>query len=221
MKNNSLLRVLLVLGLTESLAAGEMSAPAFTKKPVVTKAGDKAQVNFTVNRETDVTVYIDDAKGNVIRHLVSGVLGTNAPAPLKSNSLSQAIEWDGLADYGKPAEGGPFKVRVALGLGAKYERAIRVNPTSFSSINALGVGPDGTVYVAAMAAGAVWSGPFIVALNPTAGKIGCGQRRKHPALELLQRCLAADPERPNLHGIGCHVGAGERFQSQFARSLHR
>ena len=165
MKNNSLLRVLLVLGLTESLAAGEMSAPAFTKKPVVTKAGDKAQVNFIVNRETDVTVYIDDAKGNVIRHLVSGVLGTNAPAPLKSNSLSQAIEWDGLADYGKPAEGGPFKVRVALGLGAKYERAIRVNPTSFSSINALGVGPDGTVYVAAMAAGAVWSGPFIVALN--------------------------------------------------------
>ncbi len=76
---------------------------AFTRKPAATRQGEKSTVMFSVNRETDVAVFVEDAKGKIVRHLVSGVLGANPPAPLKAGALDQTIEWDGKADYGKPA----------------------------------------------------------------------------------------------------------------------
>ncbi|HOX06492.1 MAG TPA: hypothetical protein PK280_08835 [Planctomycetota bacterium] len=153
--------------------AGEPTAPPhFTAKPTATKAGDpsagsgqgKVKIAFAVSAPTDVAVYVEDAKGAAVRHLAAGVLGEKAPPPFKPG-LAQELEWDGKADYGKPAEGGPFKVRVALGLGAKYDRVMSSNRQDFISINALGTGPDGTLYVLAISNGAVWSGPQIVALN--------------------------------------------------------
>src|SRR5437870_854403 len=102
---------------------GESPAPTtFTKKPTVTKVGEKIKIDFAVSREIDVSVFIEDGNGKVIRHLVSGVLGKNPPAPLKAGSLEQSVEWDGKADFNKSATGGPFKVRVSLGLGAKYDK---------------------------------------------------------------------------------------------------
>src|SRR5579862_5492040 len=80
----------------------------FSAKPAATRGSDKVKIDFTANRETDVTVAIQDAQGKVVRHLAGGVLNKTAPEPLKPG-LSQSIEWDGKDDSGKTASGGPFK----------------------------------------------------------------------------------------------------------------
>jgi len=152
--------------LVSATLAAEPAPPAFTKKPAATKAGDKVKIEFAVDRETDVAVFIENAKDEIIRHLVAGVLGKNPPAPLKPG-LAQSVEWDGQADYGKPAEGGPFKVRVALGLGAKYDKVAKSDPLGLGGIRSLAVGRDGTLYVL-MATGGGWpngTGDVLVALN--------------------------------------------------------
>ena len=41
----------------------------------------------------------------------------------------------------EPAGGGPFKVRVALGLGAKYDKVLIEDPRSLGSIRSLAAGP--------------------------------------------------------------------------------
>ena len=89
----------------------------FTAKPVATRQGDKVKITFTVSAPTDVAVYIENNKGEIVRHLVAGVLGDNPPAPLKPGP-SQEFEWDGRADYGKPLDprpSTPVLVRVARG----------------------------------------------------------------------------------------------------------
>jgi len=160
MRTNGILLIL-------SLAAvpGLAGEVGFTTKPTATKDGDKVKISFIVSAPTDVAVYVEDAKGAVVRHLAAGVLGKNAPAPFKADSLSQELEWDGKADYGKAAGSGPFKVRVALGLGARYDRILSSNRQNLININALGTGPDGTLYVLAFTMGAVWHGPQILAFN--------------------------------------------------------
>ncbi|MCG3179150.1 MAG: hypothetical protein BIFFINMI_01481 [Phycisphaerae bacterium] len=97
-------------------AAADGPGPKFAAPPTAAKAGDGATVAFAVDRAADVAVWVLDAKGGVVRHLVAGVLGPNAPAPLKADSLAQTLAWDGKDDAGKPAEGGPFSFRVAAGL---------------------------------------------------------------------------------------------------------
>ena len=62
--------------------------------------------------------WLFDAGGAIVRHLAAGVLGENAPEPLKASSLEQTLVWDGKDDDGLPAAGGPFTVRVALALRA-------------------------------------------------------------------------------------------------------
>ena len=121
---------------------------AFTSKPSATKAGDKVKIAFAVSAPTDVAVYIEDAKGEVVRHLVAGVLGgaNPPPAPLKPG-LAQEVEWDGRADYGKPAEGGPFKVRVALGMSAKYDKVAFSMLPDLRYAATLATAPDGSLYV--------------------------------------------------------------------------
>ena len=101
-------------------SAGELTAPAFTKKPTAVKSDNKVKVEFAVDRETDVAVFVEDAQGKIVRHLIAGVLGKNPPEPLKPNSLEQSIEWDGKDDDGKPVGGAGFKFRVGLGLKAAY-----------------------------------------------------------------------------------------------------
>jgi hypothetical protein len=155
-----------LLSLTSSLWA-EQLAPQFTKKPTATKAGDKVIIEFAVDRATDAAVFIENSRGEIVRHLVAGVLGKNPPMPFKANSLAQSLEWDGKADYGKPAEGGPFKARVALGLEAKYDKVVLREPENIGAVNSLGVGPDGTLYVVHTLAnaGPGWTGQSLVAFN--------------------------------------------------------
>src|SRR6185503_4725374 len=104
---------------TATVAAAE-PPPDFVKKPTAVRSGDKVTIAFTVDRPTDVAVTVEDGQGTVVRHLAAGVLGKNPPEPLRPDTLAQALEWDGKDDYGKAAGGGPFKVRVRLGLKPEF-----------------------------------------------------------------------------------------------------
>jgi hypothetical protein len=153
----------MILTLGGSLARGEVR---FSSRPKAISDGGKASVSFAVSGPTDVEVTVLSADGKVVRHLAAGVLGgpNPPPEPLKPG-LSQTLAWDGKADYGKPAVGGPFRIRVALGLGAKYDRVVSSNRQNLAKVAALGTGPDGTLYVLAYTWGAVWEGPQILAFN--------------------------------------------------------
>jgi len=79
----------------------------------------------------------------------AGVLGKNAPPPLKPNSLEQSIVWDGRDDDGKAAVGGPFRVRVAAGLQVDHAGTVfceRAGPNYIGGVAGLAAGPDGRLY---------------------------------------------------------------------------
>jgi hypothetical protein len=93
----------------------------FTKPPVFRRVGqDRYEITFASRGNCDVTVGIVDGEGTLVRHLACGVLGPNAPAPLKANSLEQTLLWDGKNDLGRYVEL-PEKCRVKVGLGLKPE----------------------------------------------------------------------------------------------------
>jgi hypothetical protein len=180
--------------------AGEAT---FTAKPTAVKNGDKVKIAFAVSAPTDVAVYIENAKGAVVRHLVAGVLGDKAPAPLRPG-LAQEVEWDGRADYGKPAEGGPFKVRVALGLGAKYDKAVSWDPERVAGgIYSLGVSADGVLYVDGMAFDR--DGKYIRSNSPHSSAL---------TPELARYFDVMDDGSPDLSKckIGKYLSAGPVFQ---------
>ena len=118
--------------------AGEAAPPKFAKKPTATRAGDKMKVDFAVDRETDVAVFIENAQGKVVRHLAAGVLGKNPPPPLKAGSLEQSVEWDGKADYGRSTD---LTAGKSAGPGAAAGREI-----AFAWPQAVAVG-NGHAYV--------------------------------------------------------------------------
>ncbi|MHC4916665.1 MAG: flagellar hook assembly protein FlgD, partial [Planctomycetota bacterium] len=113
-----------------------------------------------------MAVFIEDTRGRIVRHLAAGALGKNAPKPFRPG-LAQSLEWDGRADYGKEAGPGPFKVRVALGLGAKYDKVVISDPGTIESVSGLAVGPDGTVYAMVSCGGTSkhWTGRQMLAFN--------------------------------------------------------
>src|SRR6185369_16143680 len=63
----------------------------FAQRPQIRRNGDKVEISFESKAACDVTVALEDGQGKIVRHLASGVLGDNAPAPLKPNSLKQTI----------------------------------------------------------------------------------------------------------------------------------
>jgi hypothetical protein len=134
-----------------AMAAASAAEPAaFTRLPTAARAGQSVKIDFAVDRETDVAVYIEDAKGGIVRHLAAGMLGANAPEPLRAG-LAQSLEWDGLDDDGQRAAGGPFKARVGLGLTAAYGGKVFTKPeehgpNNIESIWGLAAGADGRIY---------------------------------------------------------------------------
>ena len=72
----------------------------FAQKPQLRRIGDRVEIRFETKAFCDVTVAIEDADGKIIRHLVSGVLGPNAPEPFQKDSKKQTIVWDGKDDRG-------------------------------------------------------------------------------------------------------------------------
>ena len=150
------MRWAVVTGLAGFLAGAWLARAGdvtFAVKPNVTKAGDGAKIAFTVSASTDVDVAVLDATNHVVRHLAAGMLDgtTTPPAPLKPG-LAQEIVWDGKDDSGvqpRPTTlgPGPLSVRVRLGLGATLNRFIPSAPDQLSPPTAIGVGPNGDVYV--------------------------------------------------------------------------
>ena len=138
------------------VAAAQAGEPVrFTTPPNAVREGGGAKVTLAVSAPTDAEVAILDAKGQVVRHLAAGVLGPNAPAPLKRDSLAQELVWDGKDDLGQPASGGPFNARVRAGMGVKFGRLIGGSPYTGSvdqmpfraPVNGLAVDGEGNLYV--------------------------------------------------------------------------
>ncbi|HUT36049.1 MAG TPA: hypothetical protein VNE39_21355 [Planctomycetota bacterium] len=138
--------VALLLAVATGLSfAGEL---AFTSPPKAARDGAATKVAFALSAPTDVEVAVLDAKGSVVRHLVAGALGPNAPAPLKKDSLAQEIVWDGLDDFGKPAAGGPFRVRASAGTRPKLDKIVGWDGNTLgSAVVGLTVGPKGELFV--------------------------------------------------------------------------
>ncbi|MHC4914980.1 MAG: SMP-30/gluconolactonase/LRE family protein [Planctomycetota bacterium] len=133
-----------ILTLACAAGAGESGQPrraSFAKKPSASKSGAGAKISFAAQAQTDCAVYVLDSTGKVVRHLAAGVLGPKAPPPLKPG-LAQELVWDGKDDLGKPAKGGPFKVRVALGLTPTLDRMIGEAPGALAGISGLAVSPS-------------------------------------------------------------------------------
>ncbi|MFW6158949.1 MAG: hypothetical protein ACOC8E_06285 [Planctomycetota bacterium] len=128
----------LVLGLAASALASEMADDfrikrdhvfEFTEPPTCTRKGDDVTVRFASRGWCDVTVVIERTNGRIIRHLASGVLGPNAPPPLRPNSLEQTLVWDGKDDTGVYIDDlSGLRVRVSLGLRARFERELHWHP---------------------------------------------------------------------------------------------
>ena len=139
------------LAITSLLIAGALAAaeapPAFVKKPTAAPSGDKTKIDFAVDRYTDVAITVEDSRGKIIRHLAAGMLGKNPPEPLRANSLAQSLEWDGRDDFGKAADGGPFRVRVQLGMKPEPGGFLMHNPDGSGEISSVAVGPGGSLYV--------------------------------------------------------------------------
>ncbi len=97
----------------------------FTQKPKLTRRGDQVTVRFASKAYCDATVAIEDAEGEIIRHLACGVLGKNAPPPFQKNSLAQTLVWDGKNDQGVYIDDKEdLTVRVSLGLKPRFERTL-------------------------------------------------------------------------------------------------
>jgi sugar lactone lactonase YvrE len=128
-----------------SLAA----APAFTVAPKAARDGGQVKISFTVTAASDVEVAVLDAGGKVVRHLAAGMLGRNAPDPLKPDALAQQLVWDGKDDAGRPVAGS-CSVRVRLGATPRVEKLFGYQPGGINgAIEALFVSPAGEIYVLA------------------------------------------------------------------------
>ena len=145
-------KVLSVLGafciaISLSACTTSATAPRFSGRPTAVERDGNVEISFTADRFTDVTVSVLDSEGRTVRHLVSGVLGDNPPPPLQPGTLRQTLVWDGNDNFGQPAEGGPFQVRVAMGLEPEFQELIGNNPAYIGDIRSMAVGPDGKLYV--------------------------------------------------------------------------
>src|SRR6185437_13133284 len=101
----------------------------FTEKPAIKRQGDRVTITFASKGYCDATVAIEDGDGRIIRHLVSGVLGKNAPLPFQKDSLKQTVAWDGKNDKGDYVDDlERVSVRVSLGLKPSFERTLYWSP---------------------------------------------------------------------------------------------
>ncbi|HLX63653.1 MAG TPA: hypothetical protein VKX17_20450 [Planctomycetota bacterium] len=121
----------------------------FTQKPVIVRHGDRVEISFASKSFCDATVAIENAAGKIVRHLASGVLGANAPAPLQKDSLAQTLIWDGKDDQDRYIDDkDSITVRVSLGLRPQFERVLFWEPKKrYSEETPLMVAAPEGVYV--------------------------------------------------------------------------
>jgi len=119
----------------------------FARRPTVARQGDKYVIRFASEAACDATVAIVNAQGKVVRHLASGVLGANAPAPFEQGSLEQELVWDGRDDRGKPVDAAVCRVKVALGLKPRLDKLLGWSPGTVSVLKGLAVNRQGRLAV--------------------------------------------------------------------------
>ncbi len=136
--------ILSELAMVASATGGEVR---FDSVPQTTGEGKAVKIAFSVSANTDVEIAVIDSTGKAVRHLAAGVLGKNAPAPLKRDSLVQSLVWDRKDDRGRPAKHGPFRARVRLGLKAEFDRIIGWEPEALALVKSVAVDRKGHVYV--------------------------------------------------------------------------
>jgi sugar lactone lactonase YvrE len=120
----------------------------FVAKPTATAHGKEVKIAFEVSSPTDVEVAVLDAKGTVVRHLAAGLLGKNAPAPFKKDSLAQEVVWDKKDDARRPAPGGPFRIRISIGATPRLEKIAGWDGATLGSpVAGMVVGKNGELYV--------------------------------------------------------------------------
>lgn len=97
----------------------------FEVKPTISKQENSCLITFTTKNYCDVSICVVNNEDKIVRHIVSGVLGDNAPMPLLKNSLKQEIIWDLKDDQGKYIDNlENVKVQVSLGLKPEFERTM-------------------------------------------------------------------------------------------------
>lgn len=96
----------------------------FQKQPEIVQSGEGYFISFEVKSYCDVTIVIEEeSSGKILRHLISGVLGMNAPEPFQKNKKDQKIYFDGKADNGEYIKNSKEAVvRVSLGLSPIFEK---------------------------------------------------------------------------------------------------
>lgn len=120
----------------------------FTEKPKLQRNGKGATITFASKGNCDVTVAIENADGQILRHFASGVLGPNAPEPFQKDALKQTLVWDGKDDQGRYLpDWTKTRVRVSLGLQPQFERNFNWEPHKRIATGAplLEAGPDGVL----------------------------------------------------------------------------
>jgi HEAT repeat protein len=138
---------LLAFGCSELGPVRMATTPGFTRAPAAAVAGHNVRIDFAASRPTDVAVWVENADGRLVRHLVAGRLGPNPPKPLVPDSLAQSLAWDGCDDHGRPVPAGRYHIRVGLELIASYNRALGWRPRALGTVHGLALGPTGNLYV--------------------------------------------------------------------------
>lgn len=142
--------VLVLCGLAAQGGRAAETEIGFSRRPAAARTGNRVAVTFTVEKPCDATVTVEKADGRIVRHLASGVLGENPPAPFQANSLTQKLVWDGKDDAGEPVNVDDKTVRVRLGLTTSYDRLVAPKrPFGLGWVIYLGMAVDGkhNIYV--------------------------------------------------------------------------
>lgn len=140
----SLLISLLIFSLTPG-------APTFTSAPAITDNPSGGYwVEFGISENTDVEVSIvDTVSKTVVRHITAGLLGSNAPAPLAKDALTQKLAWDGTDDFGNAIpDMTRLRARVRAGLGVSINAYLGENNYAFyRKLRGIALGNDGKLHV--------------------------------------------------------------------------
>jgi hypothetical protein len=101
----------------------------FDVKPSVLKHENSYLISFTTKNYCDVSICVVNNEDKILRHIASGVLGDNAPAPFAKNSFKQEIKWDLKDDQGNYLKDlDNIKIQVSLGLKPEFERTLYWDP---------------------------------------------------------------------------------------------
>jgi len=120
--------------------------PTLVSGPTIKPNANGYDIAFKVNTWTDVAVWIEDARGERVRHLAAGMLGPNPPQPLQAKSLEQTLRWDMRDDLGNKLPAGAYKVQVGVGSKASLDRVIGRDVTPMH-IQGMAIDAKGRLYI--------------------------------------------------------------------------